>query len=653
MGGCEPCCGAGEPEAATSKDRRAIGGGRCTAEILHSCKHPDASHLDLPAMGYTAQSSETALFTHFSRSKTILISISIAVNIGLLIFSDLGLSAQAMYSTRGISAFVNASVPTVASHHAATEGGGCSGEQSLQNTSLGAIATIVSVCAVPCISNLNGPCLEGCLQSNYGFSTGCTACFSTTAQCVVSRCLFDCIGGPTQGCQSCSDVNCVEEFVACGRIRIVDSVHAMLESPPDVSANSSGSSSSSGSNISSDEGGASAITVNLPPSEGYRRLGSAGDITYIVAVERAWQGEAYFVGLAILLCSGIWPYLSNLLFAAAWFLPLSPRSRGQLLQWTNRFDRWALMDVMIVCVLIALFEINLAGVHVISEARVAICTFGIAGVQSIAQGTWLARRDAQANAVTLKASALKELATSDAAHLSCCGSTCAAPLEAMLHAACMQPVWVLTSLGSLALLLAAASTTAMYREDLPLGGVSTRTAYSLFDICGQLFQPTRGAGVDAAGVFIALLYATLGLFAAALAAVLLSLASLAKMFAPAAPAGKLLVDAANLVTPYAAHDVLVVAILSLGAEFDLIVAALVALVTGTNLADQANSPLRVHAHVDMGAWLLLGSCVLMWPSSLIAVAVGRDEASTKLAISQVKSVTASPSTVSAEAQSHA
>ena len=37
---------------------------------------------------------------------------------------------------------------------------------------------------------------------------------------------------------------------------------------------------------------------------------------------------------------------------------MSARGRLQWLAWTNRFDRWALMDVLVVCILVAYFNVD-------------------------------------------------------------------------------------------------------------------------------------------------------------------------------------------------------------------------------------------------------------------------------------------------------
>ena len=111
----------------------------------------------------------------------------------------------------------------------------------------------------------------------------------------------------------------------------------------------------------------------------YWPVGSDGDISYVYSVRRAWEGGAYVLALIVVVCSGVWPYTKNILLCLAWFAPLTPRARGQLLAWTNRFGRWGLVDVMAVIVIVVgtNFRLVLGTVHVVAEARNAICTFAV------------------------------------------------------------------------------------------------------------------------------------------------------------------------------------------------------------------------------------------------------------------------------------
>ena len=115
----------------------------------------------------------------------------------------------------------------------------------------------------------------------------------------------------------------------------------------------------------------------------YWPVGSDGDISYVYSVRRAWEGGAYVLALIVVVCSGVWPYTKNILLCLAWFAPLTPRARGQLLAWTNRFGRWGLVDVMAVIVIVVgtNFRLVLGTVHVVAEARNAICTFAVRWVQ--------------------------------------------------------------------------------------------------------------------------------------------------------------------------------------------------------------------------------------------------------------------------------
>jgi len=537
--------------------------------------------------------SRASLYQLHSGWHTCAITASICINIGLLLFSDFGLGAQAMYATLEV-------------YEGPSENNGmCStstSDSTLMNTTIAEFSQIVYDCVVPNIANLAA--FGGCLQTNNGFTSNCTTCFDSSATCITSNCLFQCITGLSSGCIRCSDRNCISDFVDCGGIPMpTDSVH-----------------------YGESEAEAAAQPTNYwdaTEAGRYRPVGPEGDISYVYALRRAWEGEAYLVGIAILVCSGIWPYLSNILFAASWYVPLTPRARSQLLAWTNRFDRWALMDVMVVCVLIALFEFHVAGVHAICEARIAINTFAIAGIQSIVQGTWISRRDATVGRAALTAAAKAELATVDAAHLGCCGSVRAAELERACHSPWMIRVWAAVSAVSLALMIAACGTSVMHKEERRPGLPTAHTEYTLWDIGGLLFSPPHTDEVQGEGVFLALMFAAICVGASLLSLVLIFLGSFAKLFDPTSRPGALLISAANWTTPYAGYDVFAVGLLVMTAEYDKIVGAIVSSITGSDYNDQSNSPLAAHAYADSGAFLMLGSSALLWFTSFIATSVGK------------------------------
>merc|ERR1719336_158641 len=53
-------------------------------------------------------------------------------------------------------------------------------------------------------------------MTNFGFTSGCTACMGTYAQCVLDKCSADCATDPTGStCQSCYSSKCLPDFATC------------------------------------------------------------------------------------------------------------------------------------------------------------------------------------------------------------------------------------------------------------------------------------------------------------------------------------------------------------------------------------------------------------------------------------------------------
>ena len=61
----------------------------------------------------------------------------------------------------------------------------------------------------------------------------------------------------------------------------------------------------------------------------------------------AWNGGARLLAVVVVAFSFVWPYTKNVILMFAWYMPLSERSRSQVLLWLRRLGKYTLTDVYV------------------------------------------------------------------------------------------------------------------------------------------------------------------------------------------------------------------------------------------------------------------------------------------------------------------
>jgi hypothetical protein len=124
-------------------------------------------------------------------------------------------------------------------------------------------------------------------------------------------------------------------------------------------------------------------------------------IQFVDAVRKAWSGGARWLAVLLALCSGVWPYVKNVLLLVVWFRPLRYSQRGQLLQWLARLGKWSFLDVFIMVLLNATLRVDMAlssklRLEVAAFPRAGVFAFCVAAVLSLAQSEWMRQQHADA-----------------------------------------------------------------------------------------------------------------------------------------------------------------------------------------------------------------------------------------------------------------
>jgi len=130
-----------------------------------------------------------------------------------------------------------------------------------------------------------------------------------------------------------------------------------------------------------------------------RELAEAGEdglyvvyeISFISSVRDAIAGETWAIAIVILICSGIWPYTKNVIMFVCWFVPMTASTRSAILKNLTRLAKWSMVDVFSVIIIVCGVQIQaeIVNLTVLAEPRVAIVTFAIAAMWDLVQGEWM------------------------------------------------------------------------------------------------------------------------------------------------------------------------------------------------------------------------------------------------------------------------
>ena len=84
------------------------------------------------------------------------------------------------------------------------------------------------------------------------------------------------------------------------------------------------------------------------------------DIVFLSVLEM-WEAKAYGLAMMLALVSGVWPYSKLLVTLFLWFSPprwVSSKRRGSILQWLEFFGKWSIIDVFVLFMTLASFQVS-------------------------------------------------------------------------------------------------------------------------------------------------------------------------------------------------------------------------------------------------------------------------------------------------------
>lgn len=310
-------------------------------------------------------------------------TLSLVLNAGLMVYAHVGLSAM-IYSS--LDPALTGSLGSLATGDG---GGGSSetsgavdlcnaqdlqlwtvfGEQNSQNAS--------DYCARTynggCLTSI--PCVEECFQAE-GYSAPCSTCFGALGSCVINNLCFSCIiDSFGDECTACT-APCVEELVVCTGM------------PINNTDTNDGSDTTDKDDKDESDSPSPVPECDLSDIE-VEQWYPAYNLTFTKSVKDAWTGDAELLAVIIIVFSGIWPYLKNIILVYVWYVPMTRKTQTSIILWLARLSKYTLVDVYAVMILAVgvQLQLDIAGIEIVirAEPRFGIIAFFVATVWEFLQ----------------------------------------------------------------------------------------------------------------------------------------------------------------------------------------------------------------------------------------------------------------------------
>jgi hypothetical protein len=314
-------------------------------------------------------------------------TLSLILNALLMVYAQLGDSGKVLSSFNPQSIVVpefqsSANNATIAGNNDEGGGGGrCNNaqDQAIWGETGVAMASQSDYCARSYNGGcfLNSTCIENCFQELHGYSTNCTTCFGSLLPCGIRiGCASYCISnGTAPACLDCM-MPCMEDFYVCSGLSQEEFVAGVVDDGQDDTATSATAAAVTE---------VSAITnqCNNYDPDAVENWYTVYTLTYGKSIADAWNGGAKALAVIIILFSGIWPYVKNIILVIVWYMPMTVPNQTFILVWLSRLSKYTLVDVFAVIGVIVGVQLQLnlgRGLEVITrvEPRFAIIAFFLA-----------------------------------------------------------------------------------------------------------------------------------------------------------------------------------------------------------------------------------------------------------------------------------
>eukprot|EP00986_Skeletonema_menzelii_P012534 scaffold6943_cov157-Skeletonema_menzelii.AAC.11 len=340
------------------------------------------------AQNDTATSTNKSINDYYGHKIGFFQTLSLVLNALLMVYAQVGQSGIVLSS---LNPDLTTEFQSSSSNNDDTSEGRCNAQDLEFYKQYGGNASLapqVDYCARSynggCI--LNGTCAGICFQDLYGYSANCTTCVGNVSPCGIGLgcALFCIVDGTAPACIDCLRP-CIDDFHVCTGLPAVEFAvenQAVGLAGQDTAMTSAAAAAAGASNFDSSNANSAANQCNNYDSSEVDNWYTVYNLTYGKSIADAWKGGAKFLAIVIVLFSGIWPYVKNIILVIVWYMPMTIKTQTSILLWLSRLSKYTLVDVFaVIGVIVGVqLQLNLGGMEVITRAepRFGIIAFFLA-----------------------------------------------------------------------------------------------------------------------------------------------------------------------------------------------------------------------------------------------------------------------------------
>ena len=350
---------------------------------------------DTPNLDDEEELKKQSINDHYGHRIGFYSTLSLILNAGLMIYAQVGLSGVVLSSLDPNIAIISQESinnnNNTSTNSTATEKCNEQDNQIWQrNNGEITLPSQTDYCSrsynnIGCLANTT--CIQDCFQTLHNYSISCSTCFANILPCGISiGCTFICLAdGTTIECYNCLE-SCRDEFYVCSGFDMNvtsggNSSTGVEEEDEKVSSTADGSSNEAIPLATSITDTAQEQCPQYNPSS-VSEWYNVYNITYGQSISDAWNGGAQFLAIIIILFSGIWPYVKNIILVIVWYVPMTVQRQYSILLWLSRLSKYTLVDVFAVVGILVGVQITLSigSITFVSRAepRFAIIAFFLA-----------------------------------------------------------------------------------------------------------------------------------------------------------------------------------------------------------------------------------------------------------------------------------
>lgn len=302
-----------------------------------------------------------SLNTIYGNRIGIIQSIVLLLNIGLLLYAHIGISAVIVSNQKRIDAYDDQSSNNNNNNNNTTtaNGGSCTelpndmtlwynqgGQMNRSDHSNYCSRTYVwNVTQNVCL--LDRTCISQCFQDRYGYSVNCAACFAAVPACGLQNgCAGMCATDHASvECETCN-IPCTQQLETCTGLT---TTNATTNSTTNDTNNVRRWLTDSKDDQNEEICRTQQMGVHWDRVVDRTKFHIVYTLRFMYAIRDAWNGNAKVLAILVVLFSGIWPYVKILLLYATWYYPFTKTStqRYGILVSLKRLGKYTFVDVYV------------------------------------------------------------------------------------------------------------------------------------------------------------------------------------------------------------------------------------------------------------------------------------------------------------------